>query len=150
MVACTSSNASSTHTTLFIASTTLLLATAAVITSYSPNLARLHRRRHRFLPDASWLCGCGDLSRSDKSSTAPLSRCIFATLPACLLPSVCFCVCLLLTDWLNTCDYHVGRLCVCVRVSLFTLLIIASKHIVAISFVRPQLIENNYHDGILF
>lgn len=48
-------------------------------------------------------------------------------------------------------DYHVDLPpAACLSLSLFTLLIIMEKHIVTTGFVRPQLIANNYRDGISF
>ncbi len=47
-----------------------------------------------------------------------------------------------------SCRPATGSLCVRLSVSLFTLLIIMEKNIVTTGFVQPQLIENNYRDGI--
>lgn len=81
-------------------------------------------------------------------------------LPPChhLSPSLSSFLCIFLssdsvTDWLKT---HTGLSCrpvpsslhVRLSVSLFTLLIIMEKHNVTTGFVRPQLIANNYRDGI--
>lgn len=80
-------------------------------------------------------------------------ECVSLTQPlyARSLPSVFISMCL-------RSDFHrlsqslrrpaTGSLCVCLSVSLFTLLIIMGEHIITTGFVRPHLIANNYHDGI--